>query len=104
MPGLRYSSGLEGCPPGDMYLIPMNKSAWHSVGDRLGLTMLWVNKSYSTGEVRLVSADWRDEPEVDFNMVSDERDLVRLDGGHAADGWDPVSPRGPAARRTRSSR
>lgn len=76
--GLRYSSGLEGCPLGDMYLIPMNKSAWHAVGDRLALTMLWVNKSYSTGEVKLVSADWRDEPEVDFNMVSDERDLVRL--------------------------
>lgn len=76
--GLRYSSGLEGCPPGDMYLIPMNKSAWHAVGDRLALTMLWVNKSYSTGEVKLVSADWRHEPEVDFNMVSDERDLVRL--------------------------
>ena len=76
--GLRYSSGLEGCPGGDMYLIPMNKSAWHSLGDRLGLTMLWVNKSYSTGEIRLVSPDWRVEPEIDFNMVSDERDLVRL--------------------------
>ena len=76
--GLRYSSGLEGCPDGDMYLIPMNKSAWHSLGDRLGLTMLWVNKSYSTGEIRLVSPDWRVEPEIDFNMVSDERDLVRL--------------------------
>ena len=76
--GLRYSSGLEGCPEGDMYLIPMNKSAWHAVGDRLGLIMLWVNKSYSTGEVRLSSADWRAEPVVDYNMCSDERDLVRL--------------------------
>ena len=76
--GLRYSSGLDGCPGGDMYPIPMNKSAWHSLGDRLGLTMLWVDKSYSTGEVRLVSPDWRVEPEIDFNMVSDERDLVRL--------------------------
>jgi len=79
--GLRYSSGLEGCPNGDMYLIPMNKSAWHAIGDRLGLIMLWVNKSYSTGEVRLNSADWRDEPVVDFNMCSDERDLNRLVAG-----------------------
>ena len=79
--GLRYSSGLEGCPDGDMYLIPMNKSAWHAVGDRLALIMLWVNKSYSTGEVRLSSADWRAEPVVDFNMCSDERDLARLVAG-----------------------
>ncbi len=79
--GLRYSSGLEGCPDGDMYLIPMNKSAWHAIGDRLALIMLWVNKSYSTGEVRLSSADWRAEPAVDFNMCSDERDLVRLAAG-----------------------
>ncbi len=79
--GLRYSSGLAGCPDGDMYLIPTNKSAWHAVGDRLALIMLWVNKSYSTGEVRLSSADWRAEPVVDFNMCSDERDLVRLVAG-----------------------
>ena len=76
--GLRYSSGLEGCPEGDMYVIPMNKSAWHAVGARLALLMLWVNKSFSTGEVRLSSAEWRDEPIVDFNMCSDERDLTRL--------------------------
>ena len=51
--GMRWSSGVEGCPAGDMYMIPMNKSFWHAVGERVGLMMLWVNKSYSTGEVRL---------------------------------------------------
>ena len=79
--GLRYSSGLDGCPDGDMYLIPMNKSAWHAVGERLGLIMLWVNKSYSTGEVRLVSSDPAVEPDVDFDMCSDRRDLDRLVAG-----------------------
>lgn len=76
--GLRWSSGVEGCPAGDMYLIPMNKSFWHAVGQRLGLIMLWVNKSYSTGEIRLNGADHMAEPDVDFNMVSDRRDLDRL--------------------------
>ncbi len=76
--GLRWSSGVEGCPPGDMYMIPMNKSFWHSIGDRLGLIMLWVNKSYSTGEVRLNASNPTGEPDVDFNMCSDPRDLERL--------------------------
>ena len=76
--GLRWSSGVEGCPAGDMYFIPMNKSFWHAIGERIGLIMLWVNKSYSTGEVRLNSSDPMAAPDVDFNMCSDARDLDRL--------------------------
>jgi 5-(hydroxymethyl)furfural/furfural oxidase len=76
--GLRWSSGMEGVPRGDMYLIPMNRSFWHAVGERVGLIMLWVNKSYSTGEVRLNAADPMAEPDTDFNMCSDWRDLERL--------------------------
>ena len=76
--GLRWSSGIEGCPSGDMYLIPMNKSFWHAVGERMGLIMLWVNKSYSTGEVRLNPTNYLAEPDVDFNLCSDHRDLDRL--------------------------
>jgi 5-(hydroxymethyl)furfural/furfural oxidase len=38
-----------------------------------------VNKTYSeTGQVRLSSTDWRAEPEVEFNLLSDRRDLDRL--------------------------
>jgi 5-(hydroxymethyl)furfural/furfural oxidase len=76
--GLRWSSGLAGCPPGDMYIIPTNKAAWHAVGARLGLLMMWVNRSYSTGAVRLTSADPRAAPQVDFDMCSDPRDMERL--------------------------
>jgi 5-(hydroxymethyl)furfural/furfural oxidase len=43
--GLRWSSGFEDCPPGDMYLIPSNKAQWHAIGERMGLIMLWVNRS-----------------------------------------------------------
>ena len=76
--GLRYSSGLDECPPGDMFAVCVTKSAWHAVGDRLGSFLAWVNKSYSTGQVQLNSADWREEPTVEFNMLSDRRDLDRL--------------------------
>ncbi len=51
--GLRWSSGYQDCPQGDMYLIPSNKAQWHAIGERLGLIMLWINRSYSTGEVKL---------------------------------------------------
>ena len=75
---MRYSSGVDGCGPGDMFVVPTNKSAWHALGDRIGATMVWVNNSFSTGEVTLKSADPGIEPDVDFNMCSDERDLLRL--------------------------
>ena len=80
--GMRFSSGLDGAPAGDMALTVSNKSAWHAIGDRITAVTLWVNKTFSdTGQVRLVSPDWREEPSVDFNLLSDQRDLVRLMGG-----------------------
>ncbi len=75
---LRYSSGFEDCPQGDMYMAAVGKSAWHPIGWRLGSFLLWVNKSYSRGRIGLTSADWRAEPHVEFNMLSDRRDLERL--------------------------
>ncbi|MFM1815115.1 MAG: hypothetical protein RLZ98_1810 [Pseudomonadota bacterium] len=79
--GLRWSSGVEGCPAGDMYIIPSNKAQWHAIGSRIGLIMMWVNRSFSTGAVRLKSRDWKVAPDIDFNMCSDERDMVRLVNG-----------------------
>ncbi len=75
---LRFSSGVDGCPAGDMSLAIIARSGWHAMGQRVGSLYVWVNKSYSQGEVRLRSADPQAEPLVDFRMLSDERDLVRL--------------------------
>ncbi|HET7882629.1 MAG TPA: GMC family oxidoreductase N-terminal domain-containing protein [Acetobacteraceae bacterium] len=80
--GMRFSSGIDGAPSGDMALTVSNKSAWHAIGDRIAVITLWVNKTFSdTGQVRLASVDWRQEPEVDFNLLSDYRDLQRLARG-----------------------
>ncbi|WP_424812868.1 GMC family oxidoreductase [Roseococcus sp. YIM B11640] len=80
--GLRYSSGLEGIPAGDMFAAAVSKSAWHAVGQQVASFLIWVNKTYSeTGQVRLASADWRAEPVVEFNLLSDRRDLDRLMSG-----------------------
>lgn len=74
----RFSSGLAGTPPGDMHGAILSRSGWHSVGRRLGTIFFWVNKSYSRGQLALASADPRAEPDVDFRMLSDARDLERL--------------------------
>ena len=79
MVGLRFSSGIEGAPAGDMFMSVASKSAWHAVGEQVGSMLTWVNKTYSQrGQVRLVSTDWRAHPEVEFNLLSDRRDLERL--------------------------
>jgi 5-(hydroxymethyl)furfural/furfural oxidase len=74
----RFSSGLPDTPQGDMHAAILSRSAWHSVGLRMGSLFFWVNKSYSRGVLRLASTDPLVEPEVDFRMLSDERDLERL--------------------------
>lgn len=74
----RFSSGLDGAPQGDKHAAILSRSGWHSIGLRLGSLFFWVNKSYSRGFVKLVSLDPHVEPEVDFRMLSDERDLRRL--------------------------
>ncbi len=80
--GLRYSSRLDDIPLGDMLLVVTNKTAWHAVGEQIGSFIIAVYKTYSeNGQVRLDTRDWRDEPIVEFNLLSDRRDLERLMDG-----------------------
>ncbi|MGH7038758.1 MAG: GMC oxidoreductase, partial [Stellaceae bacterium] len=80
--GLRYSSGIGDAPPGDMFTVGVSKSAWHAVGEQIASLLINVYKTYSeTGQVKLASRDWRAEPIVEFNLLSDRRDLERLMDG-----------------------
>lgn len=80
--GLRYSSNIGGAPPGDMFVVNTTKSSWHAVGEQIASFLLFVNKTFSeSGQVKLASTSWRDEPEVEFNLLSDKRDLDRLADG-----------------------
>lgn len=74
---LRWSSGLDGTPAGDMHMAVSTRGTWHAVGRRVGGFYGWVNKSYSRGRVRL-GENIEAVPEVDFRMLSDRRDLLRL--------------------------
>ena len=75
---VRFSSRLPGIPAGDMCIAVLARSGWHALGRRVGSLYFFVNKAYSQGTVALRSADPRDEPLVDFRMLSDRRDLERM--------------------------
>jgi len=79
----RYSSGIDECPQGDMYVSVTAKSGWHAVGLRLGSFLMWCNKPYSRGRVTLASVDPNAEPDVDFRLLEDRRDYDRLAQGIA---------------------
>jgi 5-(hydroxymethyl)furfural/furfural oxidase len=75
--GMRFSSNVEGGSRGDMAA-----NITTAFSDRIAVFTVWVNKTFSDfGQVRLVSPDWRDEPQVDFNLLADRRDLARLTNG-----------------------
>ena len=76
---MRYSSKMPEIPAGDMFVAVVTKSAWHAVGERICSFLIFVNRTTSErGQVKLATRDWRDEPEVEFNLLSDRRDLERL--------------------------
>jgi 5-(hydroxymethyl)furfural/furfural oxidase len=78
MTAARFSSNLAGCDASDMYMSSATRAAWHALGNRLGLFFLWCNRPFSRGHVRLVSADIATAPEIELNLLADERDLQRM--------------------------
>ena len=75
--GLFYSSGVEDCPPLDMYMPIANKVSWHALGERIGGLFLVLMKPFSRGRVTLRSPDPREAPRIEVNAFGDERDLAR---------------------------
>jgi 5-(hydroxymethyl)furfural/furfural oxidase len=81
MTAARFTSGVADCEVSDLYLSSATRAAWHSLGNRLGLFFLWCNRPYSRGRVQLVSSDPFAAPQVDLNLLDDERDVARLAAG-----------------------
>lgn len=77
---LRYSSGLAEAGPNDMQMLWFGASG--ADPDALGAGRLIgaATRVFSSGEVRLQSDDPHVDPLVDFHLLSDERDRVRLRG------------------------
>jgi 5-(hydroxymethyl)furfural/furfural oxidase len=75
---LRYSSGMQDCPPSDMVMISAGRSGWHAVGRRLATLVPFIGIPFSRGEVRLRSPDSKGSPDVCFNFLDDLRDRRRM--------------------------
>jgi choline dehydrogenase-like flavoprotein len=75
---LRYSSGLADAGPNDMQMLAFG-AIGPTDGALVGARLIGaVMRVFSSGAVRLASSDPRVDPIVEFEMLSDERDLVRL--------------------------
>src|SRR6185503_16002002 len=75
---LRYSSGLAEAGPNDMQMVAFGATGPTDAGLAGARLIGAVMRVFSAGEVRLASFDPRVDPIVEFHMLSDERDLVRL--------------------------
>jgi choline dehydrogenase-like flavoprotein len=75
---LRYSSGLAGAGASDMQVAWFRALGPSAEGRAAGRLFAAVMQVFSRGRVRLRSDDPHDDPDVDFGMLSDERDRVRL--------------------------
>ena len=75
---LRYSSGVPGCPPTDMYVNVQSKTSWSALGTRIANLAPSMWKPMGRGRVALRSADHRQEPLVEMNFAGHELDLKRL--------------------------
>jgi 5-(hydroxymethyl)furfural/furfural oxidase len=78
---MRYSSGVADCPPADMYMNIQSKTSWNALGAQIGNVSPVVLRPASRGRVALASSDAREFPRIEFNFLSDPRDLARLTAG-----------------------
>src|SRR5262245_5660517 len=78
----RYSSGLPGAPPSDMYLNVQNKTSWSRLGHQVANLSLALLKPMARGRVSLALAAPERPPEVEFNFTGHDLDLRRMIQGY----------------------
>jgi len=76
--GIRTSSGLAGCPAGDLLLFTIGRVSPRSYGPDLAMVGAALYSPFSRGAVTLASPDIDVPPRIDFGMLQDPRDPPRL--------------------------
>jgi choline dehydrogenase len=79
---VRYSSGLAGAGKNDMFMASMNITGYDETGRENGLVVVATFQTFSRGWVKPVSREPLSDPEIQINMLADERDLIRLRDGY----------------------
>ncbi|MGD9710833.1 MAG: GMC family oxidoreductase [Thermomicrobiales bacterium] len=78
---LRYSSGMTGAGANDMIIISMNIWTMDDAGRGVGKLIVDTFQTFSAGHLELESPDPRTHPIIELEMLSDERDLIRMRDG-----------------------
>jgi 5-(hydroxymethyl)furfural/furfural oxidase len=77
----RFSSGMAGCSAQDMKISLANRFDPSPIGNHFAVVRVGPDKAFSRGFVRLDPENPGGEPFVAFNLLADERDLVRMREG-----------------------
>jgi len=75
---LRWSSEGQGGTPGDMGMYIRSWLSWHALGHRMASLAPVLNKPWSRGTVTLCRQSPATRTVVEFNLLSDTRDLARI--------------------------
>jgi 5-(hydroxymethyl)furfural/furfural oxidase len=75
---LRFSSGLEGCPAGDLFLYFVGRVSGRSFGTHIGMVAAALYAPFSRGSVTLRSRDPDVPPVISQRLLTDPRDAQRM--------------------------
>jgi 5-(hydroxymethyl)furfural/furfural oxidase len=75
---MRFSSGLAGCAPADLFVNVQSKTSWNALGEQIGNIAPTLLRPKATGRVRLASNAPTALPEVEFNFLGEDIDLTRM--------------------------
>jgi choline dehydrogenase len=78
---VRYSSGLAGAGRNDMIVLCTNFNGPDAVGHATGFVGTAAFQTFSRGAVRITTSDPLIEPTIELQMLTDERDRIRLRDG-----------------------
>jgi choline dehydrogenase-like flavoprotein len=78
MSAMRFSSGLQGCPPGDLFLYFTGRVSPKAFGRGMALVAAALYAPLSRGFVKLRSPDPQVPPQVEQRLLSDPRDAQRM--------------------------
>ncbi len=78
---IRFSSGMAEAGANDMVIASRNLNGYNEAGLAAGAMSVITWQNFSKGTLKVVDPDPHAMPEIDENLLSDERDLVRLRDG-----------------------
>ena len=78
MAALRFSSGLPGCPAGDLFHYLTGRISPRAFGGRMAMLAAALYAPFSRGRVSLRAGDPNALPEVEQRLLSDPRDAQRI--------------------------